>query len=98
MVPGGFAVIALVFEMAEEVEDRLGAEHFHAELFGLLSVFFAEVLDEQAQGVASPKASLFLSAGIAHVSPRRPEETGSLYTYFLAKYGPVFPNSITWVI
>ena len=52
LVPGGSAVVAVVFEVVEEVEDGFGVEHFHAELFGLLVVFFAEVLDEQAQAVA----------------------------------------------
>ncbi len=74
LVPGGLAVVALAFEVVEEVEDRLGVEHFHAEFFGLFAVFFAEMLDEQAQGVAIGGDGVFRCA--AFVGEVGDEEAG----------------------
>ena len=74
VVPGGWAVAALAFEVVKEVEGRFGVEHFQPELFGLFAVLFAEILDEQAQGVAVGGDGVFRCA--AFVGEAGDEEAG----------------------
>ena len=65
LVPRGGTVVSVVFEIIEEVEYGLRAEHFHAEFFGLFVVLFTEMFDEKAQAVAIGSYGVFRCAAFA---------------------------------